>query len=776
MRKILVGVVLLLTIITSITTYADTEIFENHGSVMIIVNPTTGEIVGANSAAEEFYGYKIKKLKSMNIDEINTLPLDEIKEEMTFAANEHKNYFVFKHKLKDGTIRDVEVYSSPIINKEGETLLFAVVHDITPRVIAENEAKISRNIIITLLMLLLAMLIIINLYINKIKRKEKALKIRFQSLFDNMKEGFALHEIICDVNGTPIDYRFLEVNKSFEEITGLKFDEIRNKTVKEVLPSIEQDWVDKYGEVALENKILNFTKYFQGMDKYFNVNVYSPMTNQFATIFTDITNSKRLEKQIIEEGTLLKTTLHSLGDGVISTDKYGKVDLMNAVAENLTGWTNSEAKGVEFEKVFNIINEFTRVKCECPVKKVFESGEIIELANHTLLIKKNKDEIPIEDSAAPIKDANGNITGTVIVFRDFTDKKEKLAKIKYLSYHDQLTGLYNRHFFEEELSRLDTERNLPFALAMVDVNGLKLTNDAFGHQMGDELLKNVAKVMKKECRFDDIVARIGGDEFVLLLPKTTHEETEKVIKRIYKGVENVKLDGIVMSVSIGWETKTNKHQQMNEIFSKAEEHMYRKKLTESQSMRSKTIDVIFRTLNETNPIEKVHSEKVSEISCRIGKAMKLDSEILKELEIAGLMHDIGKIAINKNVLDKPDKLNDIEYNEIKKHPEIGYHILKSVDEFSNLADYALSHHERWDGNGYPRGLIGEEIPLVARIITVADAYEAMTAERPYKAALSSSDAIAELVRCSGTQFDPSIVTVCSEFCWKKSDDGKYTIL
>ena len=210
-------------------------------------------------------------------------------------------------------------------------------------------------------------------------------------------------------------------------------------------------------------------------------------------------------------------------------------------------------------------------------------------------------------------------------------------------------------------------------------------------------------------------------------------------------------------MSIGWETKINSLEEIKEVYSKAEDYMYRKKITESQSMRNQTIKVIMHTLHEANSREKIHSERVSKLCRTIGETMKMEEEVLKELEITGLMHDIGKIAINNNILNKPGKLTEAEYEEIKRHPEISYHILKSADVYTRLADYVLSHHERWDGKGYPRGLSGEEIPFVARIITVADAYEAMTANRPYKEALSHESAMEELKRCAGTQFDPAIV-------------------
>lgn len=465
------------------------------------------------------------------------------------------------------------------------------------------------------------------------------------------------------------------------------------------------------------------------------------------------------KEKISIERSLFKTTIHSLGDGVISTDKFGRINLMNTVAENLTGWSLHDAKGKDFNTVFNIINEFSRAKCDCPITKVLKLGQVTQLEESTILIMKTGEEIAIEDSAAPIRDEYGNITGAVIVFRDFTEKKQKQEQILFLSYHDYLTGLYNRRFFEEELNRLDKDINLPFSIAMIDVNGLKLTNDAFGHQVGDELLKIVTKVLNKECNENNIIARIGGDEFIILFPQTTHEETEKIIKRIYKSIAQEKLKDIFISVSIGFQTKLNKETPIENIIIKAEEQMYMKKITESQSMRNKTIQVILNTLNEKNEREKIHSEKVSKISKRIGQIMNFDEETIKELELAGLMHDIGKIIISEDILNKPGKLTEVEYQEIKRHTECGYQILRSVDAYSLLAENVLFHHERWDGNGYPKGLKGNQIPLFSRIIAIADSYEAMTANRPYKEPLTVEDSIDELIKNAGTQFDPEIVKV-----------------
>lgn len=470
----------------------------------------------------------------------------------------------------------------------------------------------------------------------------------------------------------------------------------------------------------------------------------------------------------METAERLRITLFSVGDGFISTDKFGNIAMMNGVAERLTGWLREEAMGKPFEEVFNIINEYTGEKCSSPVKKVHETGDIIELENHTILISKDGLETSIEDSAAPIKDDKGTMFGVVIVFRDCTEKREKQIKIEYLSYHDSLTGLYNRRFYEEELRRLDIERNLPIALVMADVNGLKLVNDAFGHNAGDELLRKVASIIKTECRADEIIARIGGDEFVLLLPKTDVKAANQLMERINAAIMNEKIDRIALSVSMGCSVKKAVSETMNGVFKEAEDDMYRRKLSEGSSMRSKNIDLIISSLYEKNHREMDHSKRVSEICEAIAIKMNLDKENVNQLRIAGLMHDIGKIGIEDKILNKDGKLDIDEWLKIKRHPEIGYRILSSANEFSKIADFVLEHHERWDGNGYPKGIKGEAISLQARIIAIADAYDAMTSERAYREALSIEEAVAELSRYSGTQFDQEIVKVFIEKVLGKS--------
>jgi diguanylate cyclase (GGDEF)-like protein/PAS domain S-box-containing protein len=454
-----------------------------------------------------------------------------------------------------------------------------------------------------------------------------------------------------------------------------------------------------------------------------------------------------------------KTTLLSVGDGVISVDEQGKVLILNHVAQELTGWNHEEAIGKPIQEIFHIIDAATRERCDNPVQKVLLTGDTIEQTNQNILISKDGIERPIEESAAPIKDDQGNITGVVLVFRDYTEKKKRLDDIIYHSFHDSLTGLYNRSFFEAEMERLDTNRNLPFTVIMGDVNGLKLVNDTFGHALGDELLIKVAEIMKISCREDDILARVGGDEFTILLPKTDDTEAKKLIDRILGLMKKEKVSDIDVSVSFGWATKTDMSQTRVFITKKAEDNMYNNKLIEGQEFRSRVIENILIAINGKSPSEEAHSKKVSELCVAFGEELKFDKNELESLRTFGLLHDIGKIAIANEILNKPGKLTESEFYEVKRHSEIGFRILSTVNDMAEMANYVLSHHERWDGKGYPKGLRGEAIPLVSRICTIADAYDAMTSDRSYRPAMSKEYAIEELKKNSGTQFDPELIEI-----------------
>lgn len=338
-----------------------------------------------------------------------------------------------------------------------------------------------------------------------------------------------------------------------------------------------------------------------------------------------------------------------------------------------------------------------------------------------------------------------------------------ISEMQHFSYQDQLTSLYNHRFFAEELRRLDTDRNLPLSVIVIDLNNLKLTNDTFGHLAGNQLLIRTADILKREFRADEIIARIGGDEFVVLLPKTGKEEVETIVNRIITAFNKETVNHIPLSASFGWNSKTSQQEEIAGIFKKAEDQMYNQKIVCKNSQAKSSVDNILLALFKREPREKYHAEIVSMICRSIARAMEMKTSEVNDMEIAGKYHDIGKIAIDTNILNKKGALEPSERREINRHSELGHNILNTVLEFSQIAEIVLYHHERWDGKGYPVGLSGEKIPLQSRILLVADAFAAMTDEnRPCERVLNSEGAVSELKRGSGTQFDPGIVDIFLE--------------
>lgn len=357
------------------------------------------------------------------------------------------------------------------------------------------------------------------------------------------------------------------------------------------------------------------------------------------------------------------------------------------------------------------------------------------------------------------------ITGAILylLLRSLLIKAEQAEKENlYLSYHDALTGVYNRRYYEMEVRRMDVPENLPISVIMVDVNGLKLVNDAFGHQLGDQLLQKSAQIIKSACRPQDILARWGGDEFVILLPNTPCEEARKVTEHIRSLCTPEFFDVIQISMSMGCAVKESMDVSFEEVLKNAEDDMYKYKIIQNEGLRGNIVNMIIKTLYEKNPREEEHSERVGEIAAKIGAAIGLSENEIGKLRLVGHLHDIGKIAISEGILNKEGKLTEREQEEIRRHPDVGYRILSATGEMLELADCILAHHERWDGCGYPRGLAGENIPIEARIIALADSYDAMSRERPYRKALNEDVILFEIRRNAGHQFDPGIAKVFVE--------------
>lgn len=355
----------------------------------------------------------------------------------------------------------------------------------------------------------------------------------------------------------------------------------------------------------------------------------------------------------------------------------------------------------------------------------------------------------------------GGADRLLAIVRDISGRKQTEEKLKYYSLHDPLTGLYNRSYFEQDLRRLEGGRHFPVGLIMCDLDGLKLINDTLGHDTGDALLVAAAKVIREPFREGDMVARIGGDEFAVLLPDTPGPVLEKACQRIRDSAEryNSSHSDLPLNISIGYAVSAGGSHKLGEIFKEADNNMYREKLNRSKTARSSIVRAMMKVLEARDFITEGHVERIKDLVAKTAAALGFPSQRLTDLLLLARFHDIGKVGIPDRILFKPGPLSCEEYAEIKGHCEIGYRIAKSVPDLEHVADWILKHHEWWDGRGYPLGLKGEKIPLECRILSIVDAYDAMTNNRPYREAMPREKAVRELERCSGSQFDPHLVPV-----------------
>jgi len=562
--------------------------------------------------------------------------------------------------------------------------------------------------------------------------------------------------VIADPDGD-----LLRVNPAWEKILGYPAETLRGKNFLDLVhPEDHLSTVEAMRQLEEGSEVSGFVNRYRCADgsyRYIEWKSFS-QGDRFYGSARDVTRSRQLAEALHMEKELFRTTLFSVGDGVLSVDRQGRILLMNPQAGRLAGVSPEEAGGRPLEQVFRASDRETGEPCT--LESLRSSGR--NRKGEAYLTSDSGVRRAIDYTAAPVRDSRGKITGDVLVFRDVTERLEKHKEVEYLSYHDHLTGLYNRRYLEEVLLRLDTPENLPLTVMVCDVNGLKLTNDAFGHKAGDQLLQTVARFLTGLCRPEDVLCRAGGDEFVLLLPATGREEAEDIRRRILEDAPDASTAPLIVSLAVGYETKSREGRDIQDVFLAADNRMYRNKLHNGRRMRSLTIETVLRQINDKYGEEQIHTERVSRYCGAIARAMGLEESAVEQAVAAGAFHDIGKITVPAEILNKTTSLSPEDWEELRRHPVTGYHILKGVDEYMPLADAVLFHHERMDGSGYPEGLSGQEIPLLSRIISVADAYEAMTARRSYRESLGHDKAVEELKRCAGTQFDPEVVRVFLE--------------
>ncbi len=347
----------------------------------------------------------------------------------------------------------------------------------------------------------------------------------------------------------------------------------------------------------------------------------------------------------------------------------------------------------------------------------------------------------------------------LVICRNVTDRKRMEDQVKHLSLHDALTDCYNRTFFEEEMRRLEKQRDSQVGLLMCDVDGLKIINDSLGHDAGDEILKSVADILRASFRSGDIISRIGGDEFVVLITSNSVKLMESACRRIKKRIAdyNAKRPILPISLSTGFAVSRESPVDMNALFKEADNNMYREKLHQKNSARSAIVQGLIKALEMRDFITEGHGERMQNLIETFARALELPEHSLPDLRLLAHFHDIGKVGIPDSILFKPSPLTLDEWIIMRQHCEIGNRIASSTPDLAPIANWILKHQEWWNGKGYPLGLCGEYIPLECRILSIVDAFDAMTSDRPYRKATDPNTAATELRRCAGTQFDPQLV-------------------
>lgn len=579
-------------------------------------------------------------------------------------------------------------------------------------------------------------------------------KSQYQKIFNRMPQPFAYFQLVRDENKIILDFIMLSMNDAYIKLTecstsviGMKLSECQTDKEKRAFK-----WLKSCCEYLLQLNGMH-TYHLQQRGKWYEITCIRIDEEGIAVTAADITTLNYLEKQNKKLKDNYENVINSTYDAVflIDVSKDGKItyNRINKSHEKATGLKSDDIKGKSPREVF---------------------GDQLgtDLETNYLKCIRNKDSVTYEETLtinhspktwlttlSPVIE-KGKVVQVIGISRDITESIQTEEKLVYVSFHDSLTGLYNRAYFDRQLKELDKKEELPLSIIAADINGLKLSNDVFGHTKGDELLNAIAEILRSSCRAYDTIARWGGDEFSVILPRTSNENAELICERIKEKCREAAPTPIKPSLALGLATKSEMYQSIETILAEAEEEMYKNKLKEGKKFRESIILSFQSRLDEQNKRSIAYYQRMTELAKRIEKEMYLSEKEKEALDMLIILHDIGNVGVCESILNKTEKLGEEESCEIRKHPEIGYRIAQAIAETAYVADLILTHHERWDGMGYPQGLRGTQIPKVSRIFALMDAYETMTHHRPYKKAMSHEEALKELEQCRGCQFDPEL--------------------
>lgn len=440
---------------------------------------------------------------------------------------------------------------------------------------------------------------------------------------------------------------------------------------------------------------------------------------------------------------------NAVGDGLLVNDgDTGRILAVNKRMQELFGYSEDEFKEQGIILVSTAANKEAALAI---IQATVREGAqpLYERESYN----RHGNRLILEISSAPVE-INGKMRCLASI-RDITARKQMEQGIEYLRQRDPMTGVYNRGYFETAIIQMQMNKHGNIGIFVCDVDGLKLINDTLGHRQGDELLKRTANLLIAGVQEPNYVARIGGDEFAVVwfdLTKEKMEELEQSYRTQIKAY-NAENPELPLSLSLGWAMGENITLVEN-VLKTADNNMYRQKLHQSQSVRSSIVQTMMKALEARDHITEGHADRLSIYMEKMGQILALPAGTISDLRLFAKFHDIGKVGIPDSILNKPDRLTAEEMSIMRQHCEIGFRIAKSSPDLEPIAGWILEHHEYWNGKGYPLGISGEDIPIPCRILSIVDAYDAMTSDRPYRKSMSHEEAIAEIRCCIGSQFDP----------------------
>lgn len=466
----------------------------------------------------------------------------------------------------------------------------------------------------------------------------------------------------------------------------------------------------------------------------------------------ELVNERTIELNASEKK--YRAVFENTGSSTVIIENNTKISLANAEFCKLSGFAAKELEGryrlLDFihENDRNKIRDYHRLRSANPyaVPGQYEC-KFVDRYGVVKYLVATASTIP------------GTQTSVVSMI-DITERKVIEEQLKYLSLHDPLTGLYNRTYFDQEMQRLGTGRFSRLSLIMCDVDGLKMVNDTLGHEAGDALLRGAATVIRTSFRQSDITARIGGDEFAILLTDAADSTINDYVRRIRAAIDDYNRDNydLPLVLSIG-SASTENIPMTSALFEEADKNMYRDKLQNRERARNTLFKAFIRIMEERDFADQGHIKRLEDLLAEFAAALEIPEFKYSMIRLFASVHDIGKVGVPEQILSKPGRLLPDEEQKMRQHCENGYRIAMFVPGLVPIADLILKHHEWWNGKGYPLGLQGEEIPIECRMLAIVDAFDAMTSDRPYRKAMDPDMAIRELKKAAGSQFDPALVDV-----------------